>query len=192
MNILKGAAGAAMLAAVVLGHAQNLVQNPRFDVNVSDWQTSIGASWSNGQDHSDPVNGLGGALQVSTSTSDFAQQCVPVNANTRYIADVWIRKDPNPQFAQCSNPRYYVASLFYSDGACQALIGGSFATPQTFPSTQWFDHLNQLDSPANASTFKVLVGASCGASNGSVTVFFDDVSLIVDDIFSDTFEQGGQ
>ena len=178
----------ASIALLCTAHAQNLVQNPNFDSDMSAWTTTIGNNWSNAHDHSDFQNGTGGSLQISTSTSDFALQCIPINSNTPYVADVWIRKDPNPQFAQCSNPSYQVNYRFYSDGACQnfltAYLGLSFGDI----STDWFDRRTILDSPPNTSTLQVAFVATCGAANGSLTLYFDDVSVFGDKIFADDFD----
>lgn len=185
-NVLIGCMAASAIASQAI--AQNLVQNPQFDADTAGWQTSIGSTWSNAHDHSDFQNGTGGSLQISTSTSDSATQCIPVNSNTKYVADVWIRKDPNPQFAQCSNPSYQVNYSFYSDGACQNFLSADLGLSFGEISTDWFDRPTTLTSPPTASTLQVAVAAICGASNGSLTLYVDDVSVLGDKIFADDFE----
>lgn len=185
-NVLIGCIAVYAIAQQAI--AQNLVQNPTFDADTAGWQTSIGSTWSNAHDHSDFQNGTGGSLQISTSTSDSARQCMPVNSNRTYVADVWIRKDPNPQFAQCSNPSYQVNYFFFSDGACQNFLSADLGLSLGDISTDWFDRQTTHSSPMSASTLQVALVAACGAANGSLTLYFDDVSVMDDKIFADDFE----
>jgi hypothetical protein len=169
-------------------NAQNFVQNPNFDADLSSWETTIGTSWSSAHDHSDLQSGTGGSLQISTTTSDSAKQCIAAQSNATYVFDAWIRKDPNPQFAPCSNPSWQVSRFWFSDASCTIFSGGSVDSSIGDISTNWFEVRQSVTSTSHTRAFQVTLSASCGVNNGAATIYFDDVALLPDDIFQDSFE----
>ena len=88
-----------MLALFAIGttaaFAQNLVENPYFDADLSSWQifpSGSGASveWTPDMNHVDGFESRSGAVSITApNVESFAQQCVGVEDNDLYIVTAW-------------------------------------------------------------------------------------------------------
>ncbi len=179
------------LSAPLSLSAQNLLNNPGFDTGTQGWATSQYTDWSNTQDHDGDGFGTGGSVHMSSTSQEYAQQCVTVLPDRRYVLDLWIQKDPNPLFAPCSGANWFFQATFWDDTACHSTQIGAMAPviQLGLPDPDgWFNKRISGITPTGTRAAQVELFASCNANNGVAIYYFDDVSLQPDEIFPADFE----
>jgi hypothetical protein len=180
--------GAIAIASAV--HAQELLKNSTFDTDKSDWITDSAELWNSFEDHTAATasSGTGGSLQISTQSSNQAEQCVQVQPDTLYVLDAWIKKD-NGTFGPCADPAWDIRLQWWGQPDCSMTgeLGAMLSSPADIP-TEWSEQQMLSLSPPMSHGAKVLFTASCPSHRNITTIYFDDVSLKTDAIFVDTFE----
>ena len=78
---MKNFVGIGLALCLSSTQAQNLVQNPRFDIDAAGWNLSAHATWSNRIDYDGSATS--GALQISTGSDDDGAQCIDLRGDTR-------------------------------------------------------------------------------------------------------------
>lgn len=170
--------------------AQELLKNSTFDTDKSDWTTDSAELWNSFEDHTAATasSGTGGALQISTQSSNQAEQCVQVQPDTLYLLDAWIKKD-NGTFGPCVDPAWNIRLQWWTQPDCSMAgeLGAMLSSPVDIP-TEWSEqHTSSLSLPTSHGA-KVILRADCPSHRNTATIYFDDVSLKTDAIFVDTFE----
>ncbi|MEP6484073.1 MAG: hypothetical protein ABJB01_06455 [Rudaea sp.] len=160
--------------------AQNLVSNPDFDNDFLDWTNFFPSqiSISRTMDFRTPESTAIRSMQIDSAESGtphiaFAVQCVDVHEQFVYVATAEVN-------SHCPGQQFY---LFWADASCTA--GDSMLAQSTRP-----DEWERLTITAQAplGTQKALVvlenPATCAGS-----AYFDAITLQLDAIFSDGFEE---
>src|SRR3569832_1283434 len=116
LNVIRFIA-VAIFAAIANGAvAQNLLENPSFDQDLSRWDVTTFSTWSNTENHGGSAAGAdSGSLEISTIGSEDASQCVAVTANTVYALQSWIEEDPLRELKPRSSPGWNLQVSWFGD-----------------------------------------------------------------------------
>src|ERR1700756_3234178 len=101
MKTRKAALYVALCALSQCAVAQNRLQNPSFDNDLSPWQGSASSVWST-LNHGSSDSG---SLQMTTSYATTSQ-CVLIVPNENYELAAWIEQDPLREFDPCPTPSW--------------------------------------------------------------------------------------
>ena len=169
--------GCALLFAMGGAYAQNLLQNPYFDDNLTGWQISpvSQVSWTPLVDY--PVSGSGtrGAMKLDGGAMpSLAFQCVPVDDAFDYIASMRVN-------SHCTGQRLFV---FWTDAGC---VAADASTSVASVRADKWDLVTAVVHPPLGTSWAVVVADNPGGSCPS-SAFVDDVVFMKDDIFSNGFE----
>ena len=174
------ALGLANLAGASGSTADNLLQNPNFDADLSGWtDLGSGVMWTAAQDHHAAGSTGVGSVQVpwSSSGATLLVQCVTVDHDRRYFASAWAK-------SSCDGGAEF--DLFWGDVDCNVSVSALHAT--TSGTGAWQSMTLAGASPASAARDLTAVVVLQNTSACDSDVYFDDISLIVDTIFSGDFE----
>lgn len=176
-----------MLALFAIGttaaFAQNLVENPYFDADLSSWQifpSGSGASveWTPDMNHVDGFESRSGAVSITApNVESFAQQCVGVEDNDLYIVTAWT-------YEQCVGAAdlyvFWANNDCVYDGKYEAIHARSTKTGE------W--ERVQVAGVVPSDRRKALVTLVNPGCAAAPTAYFDDVNFLFDWIFRDGFE----
>lgn len=152
--------------------AQNLLQNPNFDLDASGWSVSGSgtATWSSNQ--GSPTRGAIFLSATSTGPNVSVFQCVAISAPA--VIDVGARSFTSSSFGTGSTSDLTV-SLF-SGTACSGTVLGTIPVVSgTFdPPDNWFNRRALTQSlPAGTQSARVEISASAGT--GQMLILYDTV-----------------
>jgi hypothetical protein len=163
----------ALIAAPSFG--QNLIANGQFLTNLNGWTSFTdegSAVWA-----SAGALEAGSAAMTSTAADSgvfkaYLTQCVPVASGTSYVLSHRVRfSDTTSGFAE-------TAIYWDKNSDCSSYVSGNgLATSSASPGTFLADSIT-VTAPANATAAYVQVGIDKASAGGSMSVSFDDISLV--------------
>jgi hypothetical protein len=160
-----------MVAVAFPVSAQNLLQNPNFDLDASGWTVSGSgtATWSaNGS----PTRGAILLSATSTGPEVSVFQCVAISAPA--VIDVGARSFTSSSFGDGSTNEMNV-SLFSGTACSGAILGTISVASGTFdPPDNWFNR-RALTQPLPAGTQSARVELKANAGTGQMIIYFDTV-----------------
>ncbi|MCP4548504.1 MAG: hypothetical protein GY835_18770 [bacterium] len=174
--------------AAIVSAQRNLLANPRFDSDLSEWSPLAGAAqW-------DPLDSDGSQFSgsafivgegVGTSRTQVLVQCIPVNEGWWYelSSDVYIMQ------GQTDSGLGLVHLNWYSDTLCTDFVDVS---QTTFATTveEWVQVSGSAQVPPGAIAGRFALAVEKSAEADSFSANFDDAFFGPLTIFADDFESG--
>ena len=155
MIIGRRIVAAALFATIAHGaRAQNLLDNPSFDQDVTLWNVTTFSTWSGQENHGGSAAGNdSGSREISTTGSDSASQCVAVMPNTAYVLQSWIEENPLREFDPCSSPSWNLEIAWFSNSLCSTgPLGAALKVSIGTIPLGWYENADVAYSPQTANS----------------------------------------
>lgn len=173
--------------------SQDLLANGNFDTDTASWTLSFGIDPARVRWLADDVAGSlqSGSVEltnVGPGNGGFKrtlEQCVPVNADERYLLTGWGKVPAD----QPGNGGMFLVALPYQFEGCTGPPSGSFNSSSAGPNDTWEVMTDSFET--FSSTQSLLIAAAIGKEQGfdeDVTGQIDAVSLVTDAILRSGFE----
>ena len=172
--------------------AQNLIQNPGFDSDLSGWVNPFGypAVW----DSRDASNSASSGSTILTNTignggsTGILRQCLEVSEGSQIDASAMVYQASGQTGEGVGSFRF----TFYSDTTCQNLISTTYYSSAFADFDTWFEVNKTATAPASTAAVLLYLAVSGQIQAEDFSAHFDDVVLTASSspIFADGFEIG--
>lgn len=172
--------------------AQNLLFNPGFDSDISNWSPAGPASiaWSMLDSNGSPGSGSVQLTNASAFANDggTVQQCLPMPARYAYVFSGKVFVPSGPGQSTSNSTRLDIR--FASNPACTQLIGGNSQIGGSATQLDTWQTVGPATRVAPVGTVAVLVRGlvTKTLAGGSVRANFDDIRVESDTFFIGSFE----
>jgi len=172
--------------------AQNILQNPGFDSDVSGWVNPYGFTvvWDSRDANDSP--GSGSAFATNTvgngGSSGMLSQCFPVSPDKMINFSGKIYQPSG----QTGSGNGHIRLRYYTDTACSSYLGEGSSSMNQNSFDTWFEVSGNDSSPSSAQSVEMFLAIISDVLGEDFSVYFDDVVLTIetDAVFTDGFEDG--
>ncbi len=191
MNTLSTFFACALVAATHTASAQSLLKNSAFDASTDYWDTSTYSGWSDLENYPDGSRNHSGSLLIATSGTDYAEQCTALPAERIYLLRLATLNNA-AETDWCSDSGFGVEVTWWLGSDCDFKLVED--DPLLFTALRgqnpydWIQRQAFLNAPTDANSVGLTLSAGCATHRGTTKMYFDNVALLTDDIFSASFD----
>ncbi len=172
--------------------AQNVIMNPGFDIDLSNWENPFfnPAVWDSRDAGASTTSGS--ALLTNTlgngGSTAILSQCHEVSEGATVDVSAWVYQPSGQTGVGDGDFRF----AFHSGALCQNEISGPHYSSVYSDLDTWFEITSTATAPPSAGSVLLYLAVRGFVLGEDFSVHFDDVVLTVTDglIFSDGFESG--
>jgi hypothetical protein len=125
---------------------------------------------------------------------DYAEQCVAVNASTRYAISAWVEKDPQASISPCSEPTNRIRIDFLDAAQCGGSTTGIFyPSGPRVEADGWQNIAFVLKTQETTQSALLTLYGECETAGTGIAIhYFDDILFEADEILQADFESQDQ